>query len=136
MPETTVPRSDPKSTAPDGDVRGRLSNLRPDRHYILANPNDEHCGVVAMEELGYVVETQRKDGPVMKGARGTKDGTALMDRGQFLMSCPMDEHVARLRAGWAIADQRDEAISKQPGGIDAVRGPSGRLAENRTVNEA
>lgn len=124
----TLKRNDPPSRPVDGDITGRIVNKRPDRWYILANPNDEFCGVRAMEELGFEVERHRgKDSPRIKGGPTSGDGDVIVYRGQYLMSCPLEVYQARYNEGQRRADEIDKQILR-PGGLDQLRGPTGRLA--------
>jgi hypothetical protein len=127
-------RVDPPSRSVDGDVNAILANKDPNRWYIFANPNDEYCGAPAMEELGYVIEVATKGGVRIKGGMTSKEGSALMLRGQLLMSCPLELHLARYNEGQARADAIDAAIGRA-GGIDGVRGATGRLAHTDTTKE-
>ena len=122
-------RIDPPSRPVDGAVTdiSRIRNLDPKRHYILANPNDPWCGVQEMVRLGYVIETHRKDGPRVIGGETSKDGDVVTQFGQYLMSIPMEIHRQREAAKQGVADMRSNAIG-QPGGVDQVRGATGRLA--------
>jgi hypothetical protein len=81
-----------------------------------------------MQEQGWVIETHRKDGPRTRGGETAKDGDALTVGGQLVMSRPLAMHEEYLRQGWEVADRRAQAIGQQ-GGLDAVKGPSGRLAQ-------
>lgn len=135
MGQTAVPRKDiPRSRPVDGAIGNQVRNKDPNRHYVLANPNDDYCGVSFYLELGYEVELTRKDGPKMFAGRTSQEGSQVTFHGQVLMSCPMDEHLERLQAGWDRAEAIDRQI-KAPGGIDQLRGPTGRLAINETTND-
>lgn len=121
-------RHDPPSRPVDGDITARqlLRNTDPERVYCLANPNDPDCGVSAMREQGWVIEVARKDGPRLSGAITATDGSELAFKDQKLMSRPRALHEAYEREKLGVADRRSLAIG-QPGGLDAIRGPTGRL---------
>lgn len=129
-PQAQPKRHDPPSRPVDGDINTAawLTNTDPKRVYCLANPNDADCGVMHMRMLGWTVELARKDGPQIIGGDVSTDGTALQLRGSYVMSRPVEAHLAALREGWAVADQRARAIG-QPGGIDGVRSADGKLAQ-------
>lgn len=105
-----------------------LRNLDPTRVYCLANPNDFYCGVAAMKGLGWVLETNRKDGPRVTGGETAKDGDVLAIGDQLVMSRPrvMQEEYERAKLG--VAASRSESIG-QPGGADPFHGPTGRLPQ-------
>lgn len=119
----TPKRIDPTSKRVDGSIDDRIVGKREDRHYILANPNDEDCGAPAMEALGYEVVLHSKDGPRVRGSRSAAVGSAVTVRGQVLMSCPMEEFLARYWEGQKRADAQMTAI-RQAGGIDSLRNTS------------
>ncbi len=133
MAETTK-RIDPTSRRVDGSIDEEIGNKDPKRHYVKANPNDEDTGVPFMETLGYEIELQRPDGPRLRGSKAIKAGSPLTIRGQVVMSCPMEEHVARYLAGQKNADLIQASISR-PGGIDGVKNTSigGGLASVQSV---
>lgn len=105
-----------------------LRGLDPQRVYCLANPNDFYCGVAALKGQGWVLETNRKDGPRVMGGETAKDGDMLAIGDQVVMSRPrvMQEEYEREKV--AVADRRSLAIG-QPGGADPFRGPTGRLPQ-------
>lgn len=138
MPDPKAPtapekRIDPPSRPVDGDINDQafIRGQDPERVYMLADPNDPYCGVGAMREWGWEVELQRKDGPRIRGGLTVADGSAVTKFGQILMSRPRAMHEAYLAQVEAIAAQRAEAIGR-PGGVDGVRGPTGRVAHNET----
>lgn len=113
----------------DGDIQA-VSAIRhqdPTRVYCLANPNDTYCGVGALLEQGWVIETHRKDGPKISGVTAS-DGSEIAFRDQKLMSRPRAMHEEYERQKLAVADRRSLAIG-QPGGADPFRGPTGRLPQ-------
>lgn len=130
----TLKRIDPPSRPTDGDVNVKLTNRNPEHWYILANPNDDWCGVAEMLSLGYWIVKQSKDGPRVVGGKTSADGDRIEMRGQVLMACLLSEHLERYNAGQQRADMIDEGI-KRPGGIDGLRGTTGRLANNATTKD-
>ncbi len=130
MATETVPRIDPKSRPVDGDVGSRLINARPDRSYILANPNDQETGVQHYLDLGYEIERadpKNRDSVRIEGGSGVSDmGGAIVRRGSILMSCPKSEQDARdaQRSGWA--DHVERQIRSTPA--------SKRLDDDMTVH--
>ncbi len=129
-----LPRVDPPSRSVDGSTNAKITNKDPNRVYRLANPNDEETGVEYLLTEGYMVEKYRKDGPRIVGGKTAAEGSAIMFRGQVLMSCPAEVEMARYQAGQDRAALIDQQILK-PGGIDGVRGGSGRLATNLSTHE-
>lgn len=130
----TLKRNDPPSRPTDGDLQAKIVNKDPNRWYILANPNDDWCGVAEMLNLGFEIERPRKDGPKIAGGRASAEGDRIELRGNVLMSCPLEVYKQRYEEGQRRADLIDEAIGR-PGGIDGLRGTTGRLAENNTTKE-
>lgn len=122
-------RIDPPSRPVDGAMTeaAHITNKDLKRHYILANPNDPWCGVQEMQRLGYEIERHRKDGPRVIGGETAKDGDVLTLFGQYVMSEPLDRYREREARKQSVADMRSNAIG-QPGGVDQVRGATGRLA--------
>lgn len=114
MSEQIVPRIDPKSRAVDGAVGCRVKNPRPDRFYILANPNDSETGVSYYLDLGFEIErADNKHGTSIEGGRGSSElQNAIVRHGQILLSCPKSEQDARLAAKEAYADRVDAATRK------------------------
>ncbi|MSX03199.1 MAG: hypothetical protein F2813_08600 [Actinobacteria bacterium] len=130
MPEIEQPkRIDPPSRPVDGDIndQAEIRNRDPSRVYCKANPNDYHTGVPAMERLGWIVETHRKDGPKVLGGQRAADGAALTIAGDVVMSRSREAQAAYEASKHGMADLRSTAIG-QRGGIDGVRGDNGRLA--------
>jgi len=130
----TLKRIDPPSRAVDGDSNTVIVGKDPNREYKFANPNDEMCGVSALAELGFEIERARKDGPRIKGGKVAKDGDTITWRGMVLMSCPRDVWMAEYKRGQDRQAAIDQTILR-PGGLDGVRGPTGRLAQNLTTQE-
>ena len=80
-------RHDPPSTPADGRrVLDQLSGADPDRHYVVANPNDEATGVEMYKALGYEFERKRADGPRWAGGGGASEGEVMTRLGGMLMS--------------------------------------------------
>lgn len=104
-----------------------LAGKDPARVYCLANPNDFYCGVREMSRLGWVTETNRKDGPRVIGGDTAKDGDLVTLFGDVLMSRSLEAHRADQERSWSVADARSKAIG-QRGGVDGVVGPTGRPA--------
>ena len=129
MPQETVPRVDPKPRSIDASQQCVIDNRRPDRHYVLANPNDDYCGLQAMLNMGldFQIETLRKDGPRVRGGNTSREGDQIMWRGNVLISCPIENWKGQLEAGWKVADEYDKR-SMAPGGIDGLRGTTGKPA--------
>lgn len=132
-PSAPEKRIDPPSRPVDGDINDTayIVGQDPERVYVLADPNEHYCGASAMAELGWEVERHRKDGPRVRGGLTAKDGDTITKFGQVLMSRPRAMHEQYLAMAAAMADQRAKAIG-QPGGVDGVRGATGRVAYNET----
>lgn len=132
-PAAPEKRIDPPSRPVDGDINDQLFIVGqdPERVYMLADPNEHYCGVSAMAELGWEVERVRKDGPRVRGGLAAKDGDVVTKFGQVLMSRPRAMHEAYLAQAAATANLRAQAIG-QPGGVDGVRGPTGKVAHNES----
>ncbi len=128
MTKTTTTRIDPPSRPADGARPDALRNADPDRHYVLANPNDVYCGLDYMIGLGYVVEERRKNGPHFAGVHSAVEGGQVTRAGQVLVSCPMGEHLQRYNEG----QRRTDAVAiniRKHGDPDGVhKGPTGRPA--------
>jgi hypothetical protein len=133
LPKAPEKRIDPPSRPVDGDINDAVSiaGQDPARVYVLADPNEHYCGVSAMQELGWEVERQRKDGPRMRGGQTAKDGDLITKFGQVLMSRPREIHEMFMKQAADVANQRAAAIG-QPGGVDGVRGTTGKVAHNET----
>lgn len=114
-------RVDPPSRPVDGDVNDLvvLVNKDPNRVYRLANPNDKIAGVQHLSRLGYVVETQRKDGPRIDGGDIVSDGSHVSWMGDVLMSAPLETEQKFATKARSVAEQRSKAIG-QRGGVDGV----------------
>lgn len=124
----TVPRIDPPSRPTDGSVSSAIKNADPNRHYVLANPNDVYYGVPHMLDLGYEIETKRPGGPSFLGVTAISDGSAITREGQVLMSCPVEQELARQEEGRKRIDALANRI-KQHGDPDGPqRGPTGQNA--------
>lgn len=84
-------RHDPVSRIADGrQAHDRIRDKDPDRSYVLVAPDaiDYY-----EEELGYVIEHARPDGPRAMG-RKLAEGTEIRSGGHVLMSCPKEDRDA------------------------------------------
>lgn len=122
-------RIDPPSRPVDGDINDLIEivNRDPKRVYRLANPNDRIAGVQHLQRLGYIVETQRKDGPRIVGGDVVSDGTHVSWMGDVLMSAPLEVEERAAAKARDVAAMRSRAIG-QKGGVDGVIGPTGQAA--------
>ena len=123
-----APRIDPVSRPTDGATPDTLRNKDPERHYVLANPNDPHYGVDYMAALGYELEYKRPGGPAFPGLNASADGTSITRLGQVLMSCPMEEYLRRYNDGQAKVDSLSLNIAKHGDADGRIAGPTGRPA--------
>lgn len=132
-------RSDPKPRHIDGATPWtRLKNRDKNRHYVLANENNNGeydvgyylCLAEGLADLGvgpkdgYVVESQREGGPVfVAGSTSRKTGDPIRFRGMVLMSCPMafkeliDQVGEDGTGGRQAADERDKLTNRR-GAVD------------------
>lgn len=84
-------RHDPISRAADGrQPHDRIKNKDPNRDYVLVHPDAVDY---YEEEMGYVVELARADGPRASG-RKLADGGEVRSGGHVLMSCPREKRDA------------------------------------------
>ena len=128
MAKTTTNRIDPPSRPVDGSRPDGLRNADPDRHYVLANPNDVYCGLDYYIGLGYIVEERRKGGPHFPGVHASVDGGQVTRAGQVLVSCPMEEHLQRMSEGQRRTDATTAMIRKHGDPDGPQKGPTGRPA--------
>ena len=129
MSQTQVQRVDPRPRSVDGYVEGRVLNQRPDRQYVLANPNDDATGVAFYEAMGYQFVRESVDKERLAGGRKQSDASDVISKhGQLLMWCPIEEHRAREALKGDLVARRERKAAG-PGGIDDVVGPLGRPAE-------
>lgn len=124
-------RHDPPSRPVDGAFTDQafLRNLNSERVYCLANPDDFHTGVPEMLRLGWELETHRKDGPKFVGGLTAKDGDLMTYGGDVLLSRTKESQREYEAKKQSMADMRSKAIG-QPGGVDGVRGTTGRPAQH------
>lgn len=108
----------------------KVKGKDPNRHYVLANK--ALIGVGGSDyyvELGYLIETQRPDGPKLAGGQTTrKEGDPLEVFGHVLMSCTLerrieiDEYGPDGQSGQAGADLVENKIIDKSRGVDLLRG--------------
>lgn len=119
-------RIDPVSTHADGfRPFDALINPDPERHYVIANPNDELSGVSFYESLGYQVERKSKDGVRLAVGKTVAEGDVLTVLGGYLMSCPKQLKAERDGRSQELASVLENRIVKQSSGEDKLRGQYG-----------
>jgi hypothetical protein len=136
MSQTELPRNDPRPRTVDGAPSGAVINMRPDRVYCGANPNNVETGVEALLSLGWVPISRKSDKERIKGGPGASEGVDTVSwQGQILMWRPVEMQEAHEQKK-ADEARRYETKIESRGGIEQVRGYGGRLAGPVPVNQA
>lgn len=127
-------RHDPVSRPPLGSTHeDPWTNKKPDRHYVEVHAKADWHGVDYYSELGYEVEIDRKDGPKLKSGRSRGEGTECSRLGCVLMSCPMEDYLARKGEGQTHIDALARRMADPTRDTGAVSGGATRVSYDGTA---
>lgn len=120
--DSTAKRADPPKRRFVMAVAGQVKNGRPDRKYLLANPNDEIHGLPIKLDQGWTRVNGNKDGDKerVNGGKVEADGRVTF-QGQVLLFMPLEEYEARQAEMQELVKARHEK-SRGKGGIDGLPG--------------
>jgi hypothetical protein len=115
----------------------RLKNRRPDRHYVVVNPNDPDA-MAEYTAQGYVVEitSNDKDALTFEAGVTSKEGEPLSQRGGITMSIDKEEHARIIRegadgqSGLNLADIIERKLTVNRALSDPLRGMSGLMGSH------
>jgi len=125
---TAQERVDPKNRRVSPQDVGNLRFGRPDRKYMLANPNDDLFGLQMHLDTGW--EKVNGQSEKERIVAGRVEGNGLVTfQGQVLIWLPMEEWNAR-EAEKKARNQAREAKRKAPGGEFGVRDAEGNPAQD------
>jgi hypothetical protein len=128
--EQTPKRADPRKRGFVPTVTGTLRNGRPDRKYLLANPQDQLHGLPILLDRGWQKVNGGKDGDKerVNGGKGEADGSVSF-QGQVLVWISLDDWNDQQEYKRSL-EQARHAKSRAQGGIDGIRDVDGNLAED------
>ena len=114
MATAQAERVDPKTRRVSPQDMGNLRNGRPDRRYMLANPNDDLFGLQIHLDTGWEKINGASEKERIVGGRVEANGLVTY-QGQVLIWLPLEEWTEReaLKKG---RNQAREAKRKTPGG--------------------
>jgi len=125
---TAQERVDPKNRRVSPQDVGNLRFGRPDRKYMLANPNDDLFGLQMHLDTGW--EKVNGQSEKERIVAGRVEGNGLVTfQGQVLIWLPMEEWNAR-EAEKKARNQAREAKRRAPGGEFGVRDAEGNPAQD------
>jgi len=128
MATAQAERVDPKNRRVSPQDVGNLRFGRPDRKYMLANPNDDLFGLQMHLDTGW--EKVNGQSEKERIVAGRVEGNGLVTfQGQVLIWLPMEEWNAR-EAEKKARNQAREAKRKAPGGEFGVRDAEGNPAQD------
>jgi len=128
MATAQAERVDPKTRRVSPQDVGNLRFGRPDRKYMLANPNDDLFGLQMHLDTGW--EKVNGQSEKERIVAGRVEGNGLVTfQGQVLIWLPMEEWNAR-EAEKKARNQAREAKRKAPGGEFGVRDAEGNPAQD------
>ena len=128
MATAQAERVDPKNRRVSPQDVGNLRFGRPDRKYMLANPNDDLFGLQMHLDTGW--EKVNGQSEKERIVAGRVEGNGLVTfQGQVLIWLPMEEWTAR-EAEKKARNQAREAKRRAPGGEFGVRDAEGNPAQD------
>jgi len=128
MATAQAERVDPKNRRVSPQDVGNLRFGRPDRKYMLANPNDDLFGLQMHLDTGW--EKVNGQSEKERIVAGRVEGNGLVTfQGQVLIWLPMEEWNAR-EAEKKARNQAREAKRRAPGGEFGVRDAEGNPAQD------
>lgn len=105
---------------------GQFKGLDPNRHYVAVYKAAIEGGIGEYEDMGYIVETARPDGPRSISQRKERGMNEPIEyRGHVLMSIALEEKQAMEAGAQAEADAVERRIIRRDGMKDLMRGISG-----------
>jgi hypothetical protein len=128
MAKESVERKDPvtRRSARLGEMV--VTNQRPDRAYLFANPNDNRFGVATSEALGWKFIDRNVDKERARGGGPSRDDPSKETYAdQILMYMQREDYEAYLAESHSNQAELSARIAR-PGGIDAVAGTDKKLA--------
>lgn len=116
-------RLDPVARPADGRKNyDYVAGKDPNRHYVLANPNDDATGLASYLDRGYAVETVRTGGPATPTTKDAAPGAKVTRGGLVLVSRPMEDHRLEEAEGQELASAFERRILRDGGVEDGLRG--------------
>jgi hypothetical protein len=129
-------RSDPRSRHVEG-VRNALVNPDPNKKYVWAFKGSPEYGPEEYENMGYNVEEYRKGG-VTCSMRTSKEGQPVEWMDNVLMSIDkeraddIEQYGLYGDSGQCRADEIEDKVVRERGGVDKLRGLHGMRVTNST----
>lgn len=138
VPASTSPRKDPPQRELEGYYSTRLTNSDPAKVYrFVYTGKDDQMGVDMYEHLGFE-KVFAEEGGVRMAKKKTPKGDLIQHLGHILMAADRSEIEERAAQMQREADEREQAIVKNRGGLDPMRGINRNViasGELKFVNE-
>lgn len=106
MAQQQIERVDPAPRSLTGAFQGRVKNPSSDRVYLLANPNDDACGLSAMLDEGWQPLIWGKCNEKVTGAKEGPNSFVVV-KGQVVLWRPKADQDAYLAQKHGVADAID-----------------------------